>query len=32
MAGRGPHGTGSLFVKHGNYGQWRVGGRLVKRK
>jgi integrase len=30
---RRSHGTGSLFVKHGNwYGQWRVAGRLVKRK
>lgn len=27
------YGTGSLFKKHDNwYGQWRVGGRLVKRK
>lgn len=27
------YGTGSLFEKGGSwYGQWRVGGRLVKRK
>lgn len=27
------YGTGSLFEKGGNwYGQWRIGGRLVKRK
>lgn len=33
MAARRPHGTGSMFVRHGNwYGQWRVGGRLAKRK
>jgi integrase len=30
---RRPYGTGSLFAKHGNwYGQWRVAGRLVRRK
>lgn len=27
------YGTGSLITRHGSwYGQWRVGGRLVKRK
>ncbi|MGI8440464.1 MAG: tyrosine-type recombinase/integrase [Thermoleophilaceae bacterium] len=33
MAARRPHGTGSLFVNHGAwYAQFRVDGRLVKRK
>ena len=32
-ANRRSYGTGSLFVYHGAwYGQWRVGGRVVKRK
>lgn len=36
--GRRPHGTGSLFVRVDSrgreawYGQWRTGGRLVKRR
>lgn len=30
---RRSYGTGSLFVYHGAwYGQWRVGGRTIKRK
>jgi integrase len=30
---RRSYGTGSLFLKYGSwYGQWRVDGRLVKRK
>ena len=30
---RRSYGTGSLFVYHGAwYGQWRVGGRVIKRK
>jgi hypothetical protein len=32
-AGRRSHGTGSIIERSGAYyGQWRVGGRLVKRK
>jgi hypothetical protein len=36
--GRRPHGTGSLFIRTSRsgaeawYAQWRVGGRLVKRR